>query len=168
MPFQRSQASIDIEKAFSHGAEGDRIGHQKLSAICGLDCDGSKSAGYGKAQSIAKKVEKDHGLCWRWDAETKEWHCLRNEEKPTDVETRQSRICKQAKRNLLVCDSTDFQKLDEKERAKMIVNSVLSGVIAVAASRKTQKTLTGQIQNVFATTTEDLLKIAESRKRKKE
>jgi len=129
MIFQLSDKTRNARERLAIGSPGDQIGHKEMAIVLGCNCEGAASPGYGVVHRALQWCEKEKLLVWRWNKETLCWHCLKDAEKPNDLDGRRLRVHRQAKRNMIVGNTVDYDHLDDTGRARVAVNSVLAAAI---------------------------------------
>lgn len=139
--FHKSRESFEAESLLSSGKPGDVITPAMAQGKIGTACDSSKDRGWQVISNCIPRIEKQTGLCWRWDRIKKLWRCLTDIEKPADMSDRVRRINSHAKRNERILDTIDLANLPEHERKAAIVLGTVSSVVRMASNKKSTKTL---------------------------
>lgn len=139
--FHKSKEAFDAETLLATGVPGNIITIEAASKAIGLPCDDSKQRGWQVMAACIPRIEKQLGLCWRWDRLARHWKCLTDTEKPSDMHGRIRRIQSHAKRNERILNTIDLAALPEPERKAAIVLGTVSSVVRMASTPRAVKTL---------------------------
>jgi len=162
----RFQLSEEVQKArerLSVGTIGESIKHDAMAILLECECLGSKSPGYSIVDRALKWCEKEKQLVWRWNRKTSSWHCLADADKPIDLDNRLKRAHKNAERRLVVTSTVKFEELDEINRAKIAVHTVLAGAMVAMSGRRIGQKLLEVVKDPYIPVESALLEACKKR-----
>lgn len=145
--FERTAASIAIERRLEQGNPGEELDPQQMELICGLECTDSRYPGWKVVANLIPRVEKTTGLVWKWQRDRKVWRCLLDPEKPGYLTHRVRKMNYQATRTLTIGKTIDFEKLDNDQRREAGASMLIAGAVGVLSSRRSQRRLQAYDQN---------------------
>jgi len=129
--------AVDILKA---GKEGDSIDRDQMGKHIGRLCEpGDK--GYANVLSAIRKVEREHGIVWRWDRTAMAWRCLNDTQKVSETSNGIAKSRRVAHRALRVASGVNTSKLTQDELKQHSRNVALAGIMEMAGRGDTQKKL---------------------------
>jgi len=163
MRFQLSERSQKARDLLAAGEVGDEINHKTMELLLGCECLGAKSPGYSIVDRALKWCEKEKEKVWRWDRENACWKCIPDEEKPIDLDNRLKRSYRNAERRLVVAGSVDWEKLNEFDRAKIAVHTVIAGATAAMSGRSIGQKLLEVVKDPYIPKESVLLEACQKR-----
>lgn len=166
--FGVSQDRMAVRDRMRSGQPGDVITAEEMARIVQKPCRNSRDAAWQVVAREIRYLERQFSVFWRWDGELKQWHCLRDEEKPDDCDRRIKTIRRQARRNVLVAQSADFAKLNKQQQTQLGVTLLVSGAVEIITRGASVKKLTQVCDGAVHIPTEQTLLAAVASRHKSE
>jgi len=127
-------------KRLSTGVHNEQITRAEMAAIVGRPCEPGEK-GYGNVLSAIRRVEREHGITWKWGKTEQAWICLNDSRKVGETKHRMGRARRMAKAAVRVGISVDVAKLSDGERKELSVQLSVAGLIGQAGSASTIRKL---------------------------